>query len=115
MILLLVALHYFGRSFLDFLPATLPAPIGEGGGRTYSYVRWQTALSEVSASPLGACSGPSPLTGGGPSRILGSEDPWGGPRGLLPFPSMGVGSVRPAPRPGLVARPHPLPFFLPST
>ena len=33
MILLLVALHYFGRSFLDFLPCHPPcSQKGEGGG-----------------------------------------------------------------------------------
>ena len=102
--LLLVALHYFW-SFLSWtsFPATLPAP--RGGGRTYSFVRWQTALSGVSASPLGV-SRPLPPHWGRPTPGPGVRGPLGWSEGAFTLSlSKGVGSVRPDPGPGLVAPP----------
>ena len=105
--LLLVALHYFW-SFLSWtsFPATLPAPRGGGGAPTHLCAGKQLCLGCL--PPLWGCPGPSPLTGGGPRRVLGSEDPWGGPRGLLPFPSL-RGSGLFAPPPDRVWLPGPPP------
>ena len=64
--------------------------------------------------PLWGCPGPSPLTGGGPCRVLGPRALGVVRRGFLPF-LPDVGRVcSPDPGPGLVARPPPFFCLLPD-
>ena len=107
-LLMVVDLHYLVMVVPNHglpSPTSLPAPWG--GTHFLNCALANSSILGV-CLPLWGCPGPSPLTGGGPCRVLGPRALGVVRRGFLPFLPEGGRVCSPDPGPGLVARPPPL-------